>query len=182
MWQAQDLRHAFVEYVESPSGGTFRRLREGQLFCSGFRPFGADLDSVDLLLAQRNYADAEARLSGAMWPTYLLSPGTHARLSLALGRLGQSNDSEMERAIANLLISGLETTGDGTRQSPIHVTRMSDIEDFLWFHGQVVAGRTLLEEGIDRLECVHTTSGKQFWFDLTDLHRLMRMHLFPRRR
>jgi hypothetical protein len=103
----------------------------------------------------------------ALMPGAFFSPAAHQALAAAHELIGDLNAAERERAIAGLAGEAILASGDGSREQPWVVLRVSDEYDVLRHLGlHADAQRLERADGLtlDRLTC---NDGSELWFDLT---------------
>lgn len=157
-----------VAYAKSRSADDLERLREVVRTSPGFDP-GLDVAGlVAPLLANGAHADVHTLVRDLM-PGAFFSPAAHAALAAAHEGLGDATRSRRERRTQALALDSVLGTGDGTRERPWSVLRISDEYDVLRAQRRTSATQTLVDDGdrsLDRHEC---TDGTEAWFDVSTL-------------
>lgn len=169
----------FVHFLKHPDLENFLALRNALLAHPGFDPYSSELRGVDALLQENRSAEAESLLRSVMTPNHLLSPGTHLRLSLAYLALGRTDEAQRERAIGMRCLEGILSTGDGTLAHPYLVTRTSDEYDVLLSQGQRFQNQALLREGARLVDRITAESGREYYFDVTEIFQIAKGRLSP---
>ena len=165
--------YAFLTpFLENPTGPAFLEIRRAVLEEPGFSPWASDLENIDQLIADEAFESIISTIRGALWPSFILSPGAHIQLGFALHKTGQAREANLERALGSLLLRGIEMTGDGTESKPFLVTRVSDEYDFLFAKQMQFAGQTLIEVNGCKLDRVDLEDGGRVYFDVTDIQAI----------
>lgn len=107
-------------------------------------------------------------LRGLM-PGALLSPAAHAALARALAGAGHREQAARERALAETALASIVTTGDGTRERPWSVLRVSDEYDVLRALGRRPVDQSVHRDGPRTLDRHACDDGSEVWFDVTAL-------------
>ncbi|WP_243059310.1 DUF4919 domain-containing protein [Nocardioides sp. SR21] len=113
-------------------------------------------------------ADGLAALQRLM-PGALLSPSAHGALADALARAGRQQAAARERLIARAALAGILATGDGSRERPWSVLRVSDEYDVLRSQRRRSTEQTLERDGSRHLDRHVCDDGSEAWFDVTEL-------------
>lgn len=145
-------------------------LRDAVRASEGFDP-GLDVVAVvGPALARGAHAEAAAALQDLM-PGAFFSPSAHAALAAAHAGLGDDARSRAERSLQRLALESIRSTGDGTREHPWSVLRLSDEYDVLRADRRTSRRQTLVAvdgSSLDRHEC---EDGSEAWFDVSRLVR-----------
>lgn len=162
------LAELAVAYASSRTEGDLARLREAVRRTRGFDP-GLDVVAVvSPLFARGAHAEVVARVEDLM-PGAFLSPAAHAALAAAHHALGDDARAQAERRTQALALESIRSTGDGTRERPWSVLRISDQYDVLRADGRASRHQTLVEtdgRSLDRHAC---DDGSEVWFDVSRL-------------
>jgi hypothetical protein len=161
-------------FIENPVLEEFLKLRAGILVHPDFDPDADDLASVDELVAAGEFGAVIEKTRAAIWPNFLLSPGAHVQLGFALQKEGREREANVERAIAALLMRGIELTGDGSESAPFLVSRTSDEYDYLFAQQLEFASYTEVESEGRELDCILVRDKGPLFFDVTDICRIRR--------
>lgn len=156
-------------YIENPVLEAFLQVRATVLMQPDFNPDADDLAVIEDLVAAGAWEEVAARIRAAIEPSYILSPGAHMQLGFALQQLGQTRAANVERAIASLLMRGIEITGDGSERAPFLVTRTSDEYDYLFARQLQFASCTEIERDGRQLDCILVREKGPIFFDVTDI-------------
>ena len=158
-----------ADYIQNPVTEEFLKLRAGILSHPDFDPDDARLEPVEELVSIGEFGKVGELVREAMWPSFLLSPGAHVQLGFALQKLGQEREANVERALAALLMQGIESTGEGSEESPFLVLRTSDEYDYLFAKQLQFASHTEVKKEGRTLDCILARDHGPVYFDITDL-------------
>ena len=174
------MEDQFIEYLAEPSRDRFLRLRQGVVDDSDFVPYSDDLDEISGLIQNKMFQEALDRVWRSM-PNRLLSPRAHMLASVAYGELGKEEECKREKCIYQACISGILSTGDGSKERPYLVTSVSDEHDVLFaLEKEFVRQALSNEEGGRRYDVFDLTNGTQLYFDITDCFGKIHEMLFGR--
>jgi hypothetical protein len=168
------MQKVLLTYLKNPTLAHFLALRSAHLAQEGLDPYSGTLNPVGKHLAEGKFREASALISRHLIPDYLMSAGAHLELAVAQNGLGLPDKAEFERFLALQLVVGIEMTGQGTEKRPFLVTRTSDEHDLLIYRKQTPTMQSVLESAGRRLDRIEVQSGEVFWFDITEIHALMR--------
>ena len=135
--------------------------------------FDAGLDVVALVapaLARSEHAEVVSLVQDAM-PGAFFSPSAHAALAAAHAGLGDDARARAERTLQALALESVRSTGDGTREHPWSVLRLSDEYDVLRADRRTSRQQTLLTVRGDSLDRHVCDDGSEAWFDVSRLVR-----------
>lgn len=157
--------HAFLGYVRAPSAHTLRPARRAILALPEFDPHLDLLAHCLPLLKAARYSDVIRFVDGSM-PTALLSATAHALKSAALSALGDEDRARISGKLAQLAVSGIVGTGDGSENAPWSVIMVSDEYDVLNAMGKRSTEQRLLEIDGQAYDVHRTADDGTFWFRL----------------
>lgn len=159
-----------VAYAGTRSVTDLVRLRDAVRSSPGFDP-GLDVVSAAApALARGDHAGALAIVRDLM-PGAFFSPSAHAALAAAHAGLGDEGRAQAERRTQVLALESIRSTGDGTRERPWSVLRISDEYDVLRAERRTSREQALVTvEGrsLDRHVCA---DGTEVWFEVSGLVR-----------
>lgn len=156
-------------FIENPVLEEFLKLRSGVMGQPDFNPDADDLSSVDSLVAAGKFEEVIEVIRAAVWPNFLLSPGAHVQLGFALQKAGREREANVERAIAALLMRGIELTGEGSEEKPFLVSRTSDEYDYLFAHQLEFASHTEVDGEDRQLDCILVREKGPVFFDISEI-------------
>jgi hypothetical protein len=169
------MHRPLIVFVEQPCQHTFLAARDAVLRQSLLPIMACDLAALDRLLDQKEYQTVLDQID-ALPPSKVLSPRVHFLAAEAAEALGDAASAELERSLFILTIQGLLATGDGTPQHPYIVCHPTDEYDIAAALGLETAGQSLVEQNGQLCDVLVCTSGRELWFDVTDIL------IHPRRR
>lgn len=157
-----------VIYAGTRSLEDLARLRDAVRSAPGF-DVGLDvIGAVSPAMARGDHAAVVATVRDLM-PGAFLSPSAHAALGAAHAGLGDDARAGAERRTQVLALESIRSTGDGSRERPWSVLRISDQYDVLRADRRVPREQTLLVVGgrsLDRHVC---EDGSEAWFEVSRL-------------
>ena len=157
-------------YAASRSADDLARLRDAVRRSPGFDPGLDVVGAVSPLFARDAHAEVVDRIQELM-PGAFLSPAAHAALAAAHLALGDEARARAERRTQALALDSIRGTGDGTREHPWSVLRVSDEYDVLRADRRTSQQQTLVAAdgaSLDRHVC---DDGGEAWFDVSRLVR-----------
>ena len=115
------VRDHIARFLSEPSSDTYEALREAVLGHAEYQP---DSDALVRFCACLDGPDPElARpLISALFPTFLLHPGTHSGLAYFHRRTGDEQGREFEQFFSHQLHRFLLASGDGSPHKPFRVS------------------------------------------------------------
>lgn len=157
-------------YAEARDEQSLERVRRAVLAADSYTP---DLDLAADTAEHRAGGDHQAVVQAvrARMPGAFFSPGAHALLSAAYAMGGDATRARREEATARLAMAAILGSGDGTRERPWVVLRISDEYDVLRAQERTSRRQELLTRAgraLDRHTC---GDGTQAWFDVSLLRR-----------
>jgi hypothetical protein len=167
------MNELFIAFLQSPSPDTYRAIRDAVVAHEKYNGYSNDLDQMREAFDAGSYAEFRT-LFGEAQPNLLLSPEAHFLLSLTARELGDSDGADAEKFICFSCVEGILGSGDGTRESPYEILRISDEYDVLRFQGKRMQTQSLVhgDDGCsyDQMAC---DDGSEVWFDITDLYKTL---------
>jgi hypothetical protein len=157
-------------WARTRSAADLAALRDVVRRSPGFDPGLDVVDVVATALARGDHADAASLVQGLM-PGAFFSPSAHAALAAAHAGLGDDARARAERRLQALALESIRSTGDGTRERPWSVLRVSDEYDALRAARRTSQQQTLVTvdgRSLDRHVC---DDGSEAWFDVSRLVR-----------
>ena len=154
-----------TDYARRRDPAALARLRAAVRRSGNYR---SDLDvraQVNPLLARGAHAEVVDLVRGLM-PGAFWSPAAHAALAAAFDGLGDTERAARERRTSVLALESVLATGDGTRERPWSVLRLSDEYDVLRARGRRSVRQELVTVHGRRADRHHCDDGTEAWFDL----------------
>ena len=155
-------------YAETRSAADLARLRDAVRRSPGFDPGLDVVGAVSPALARGAHEEAVAIVE-ALMPGAFFSPSAHAALGAARAALGDDARARVERRTQVLALESIRSTGDGTREHPWSVLRISDEYDVLRADRRTSREQTLITvdgRSLDRHVC---DDGSDVWFEVSRL-------------
>ena len=159
-----------LTYAGTRSLDDLARLRDAVRAAPGF-DVGLDVVGAVSPAMARGDHEAAVAIVQALMPGAFFSPSAHAALAAAHAALGDDTRAEAERRTQVLALESIRSTGDGTRERPWSVLRISDQYDVMRADRRVPREQTLLVVGgrsLDRQVC---EDGSETWFEVSALMR-----------
>lgn len=151
------------DYVHDPRPERLRRLRSAVTGSPTFDP-GLDLVAVAGAALEEGRIDDAIRGLTSKMPGAALSPSAHAVLAAAFEAKGDEAAARRERLMAELSVTTILSTGDGTREHPWSVLRVADEYDLLRTRGVTSVEQLTLTEGGRLVDGHVDEDGNQLWF------------------
>ncbi|MFX4286574.1 DUF4919 domain-containing protein [Janibacter sp. G349] len=171
MTGATTLTDLVGAYVHDPQP---ERLRELRSVVRGSPTFDPDLDVAAVVgtsLDDGRASDTIRALTGKM-PGAALNPRAHAVLASAFEEVGDEAAARRERLMAQLSITSILSTGDGTRERPWSVLRVADEYDVLRAKNIRPVQQAVLQADGRVLDGHEDAAGGRVWFALEDARSL----------
>lgn len=152
-------------YAGTRSADDLARLRDAVRRSPGFDAGLDVVGAVSPALARGAHEEAVAILE-ALMPGAFFSPSAHAALGAACAALGDDARARAERRTQLLALESIRSTGDGTREHPWSVLRISDEYDVLRADRRTSREQTLVAvdgRSLDRHVC---DDGSDVWFEV----------------
>jgi hypothetical protein len=162
------MQRQLAAFVEEPSRANYLAARDAVLCLSPLPLAATDLAELQQLLECEAYEVLLDRID-ALPPSKVLSPSVHYLAAEAALAQGDEAEVELERSLFVITLQGLLASGDGTAANPYIVCHASDEYDLLAALGLEAAGQSLVEQGGRLCDVIRCTSGREVWFDITDL-------------
>ncbi len=156
------------EFLSDPTKETFLKCRDLVINNPEYDPYSEDTGNVQKLLNEGKFEEVIKYVN----VNILLSPSAHIFKFFAYKELGDEKAMNIEMTIAQIIFECIEKTGDGTRESPYIVTRISDERDLIRYHlkKEDTMQRLIKEE--DRiLDVLTLTDRSDIYFDITAPYR-----------
>jgi predicted Zn-dependent protease len=153
-------------YLKERSAARFLQLRDAVARSPSYAPYASRLDPAHQLLDQGKFDEARQHLLSLL-PNWLLNPGIHQLLSFVHHKLGEDRRAQFERAMAQAMLRGILSTGDGSAARPYLVLRTADEYDVLRHLGKRSRQQALVQEGERRYDRQDCDDGSEIWFDVT---------------
>ncbi|MBB6332967.1 hypothetical protein HNP24_003970 [Chryseobacterium sediminis] len=153
------------EFLTDPTKETFLKCRELVINDPEYDPYSEDIENIQDLLNEGKFEEVIQYVN----VNILLSPRAHIYKYFAYKELGDEKGGNIEVAIAQIIFECLEKTGDGTKESPYIITRISDERDLVRHHlNKQDVSQNLVKDGDKIMDALTLDDGTQLYFDIKD--------------
>lgn len=157
------MTEQFIDFMTNPGPVTFQTARAAVMADPAYDPYSDDLKMLDDLFVNEKYQS----IAAYKHVNILLSPLAHLIKSVAYEKLDLHEEAQSEMYMWRTIVKAIEATGDGSRDNPYLVTRVSDERDLIEYMNETFTSQSLVHEGDKHLDCLSLASGKEIWFDIT---------------
>ncbi len=172
------MKDEFQTFLGRPSREKYLALRAAVIASDEYDPYSRDLDHASADVGSAEFSRARQSIMAAM-PNVLLSPRAHLLLSYISAKTGDEERAQTEGAIACSCAEGILSTGDGSREHPYQIVRISDEYDVARYLRKEVAEQSLMAERGRHFDCLRCSDGSTLWFDVTDAFGVWEAQLNP---
>jgi len=153
------------ESLTDPTKETFLKCRELVINDPEYDPYSEDIENIQNLLNEGKFEEVIQYVN----VNILLSPRAHIYKYFAYKELGDEKGRNIEMTIAQIIFECLEKTGDGTKESPYMITRISDERDLVRHHlNKQDVSQNLIKDGDKIMDALTLDDGTQLYFDIKD--------------
>ncbi len=156
----------FFDFLTEPTKEAFLKARNYVIEHEEYDPYSDDTSTLQNLLQKEAFEDVLKYTN----INVILSPRVHLMKKYAATQLGREKDATSEYFLGHRILEGIESTGDGSKENPYLVLRVSDERDFLGFIGEEFKSQALVKED-KTYDLITTQSGKSIYFDITDSYK-----------
>jgi hypothetical protein len=160
------IKKQLNQYLKDPDLQHFLELRSVYLKSSGYSPYGAYKQIAYRLLDDEQYPEALQYLRSVL-PGWLLNPGIHRTFAYTYHKLSRPDEESLESSLANLLLRGIQSTGNGTEQRPYLVLYVEDEYEILESIGMKPHLQQLVVKESCSFDVQSCETGEAIWFDVT---------------
>ena len=157
-------------HLTEPTPESLHALRVAVRAAPGFDPDLRVRERAERLLAADDH-DGAVQVVEASMPGSIFSPGAHALLATAFERGGRSADASRHARLARAALDSILGTGDGSRERPWSVLRVSDEYDVVDSLGTRPTSQSLVRDGERAIDVITCADGRQLHFDVTSVLR-----------
>lgn len=158
------------EFLADPTKETFLKCRELVITDPEYDPYSEDIENMQNLLNEGKFDEVIQYVN----VNILLSPRAHIYKYFAYKELGEDKGRSIEMTIAQLIFECLERTGDGTKDSPYIITRISDERDLIRHHfNKQDVSQSLVRDGNKIMDVLTLDDGSQLYFNIKDPYQRM---------
>ncbi|MGE8536671.1 DUF4919 domain-containing protein [Chryseobacterium sp. D764] len=153
------------EFLTDPTKETFLKCRELVINDPEYDPYSEDIENIQNLLNEGKFEEVIPYVN----VNILLSPRAHIYKCFAYKELGDEKGKNIEMTIAQIIFECLEKTGDGTKDSPYIITRISDERDLIRHHlNKQDVSQNLVKDGDKIMDALTLDDGTLLYFDIKD--------------
>ncbi|WP_077413911.1 DUF4919 domain-containing protein [Chryseobacterium sp. JV274] len=153
------------EFLTDPTKETFLKCRELVINDPEYDPYSEDIENIQNLLNEGKFEEVIPYVN----VNILLSPRAHIYKCFAYKELGDEKGKNIEMTIAQIIFECLEKTGDGTKDSPYIITRISDERDLIRHHlNKQDVAQNLVKDGDKIMDALTLDDGTLLYFDIKD--------------
>lgn len=153
------------EFLTDPTKETFLKCRELVINDPEYDPYSEDIENIQNLLNEGKFEEVIQYVN----VNILLSPRAHIYKYFAYKELGDEKGRNIEMTIAQIIFECLEKTGDGTKESPYMITRISDERDLVRHHlNKQDVSQNLVKDRDKIMDVLTLDDGTQLYFDIKD--------------
>ena len=160
------MQERFLEFLSDPKRESYLVVRDLVLQSEMYEPYSDEFKTASELYDQEKWEEARQALQQSM-PNLLLSPRAHHLLGFLFAKSENHQAAEMEMYIAHACLIGIESTGDGSPESPYLVLRTTDEYDLLEHLDKERKTQFLLNLGDRHLDLLQCKDGSEIHFDIT---------------
>jgi len=151
------------EFLTDPTKETFLKCRELVINDPEYDPYSEDIENMQDLLNEGKFEEVIRYVN----VNILLSPRAHIYKYFAYKELGDEKGRSIEMTITQLIFECLEKTGNGTKDSPYIITRISDERDLVRHHlNKQDVSQNLIKDGDKIMDALTLEDGTQLYFDI----------------
>lgn len=151
------------EFLTDPTKETFLKCRELVINDPEYDPYSEDIENMQDLLNAGKFEEVIRYVN----VNILLSPRAHIYKYFAYKELGDEKGRSIEMTITQLIFECLEKTGNGTKDSPYIITRISDERDLVRHHlNKQDVSQNLIKDGDKIMDALTLEDGTQLYFDI----------------
>ncbi len=163
------MREQFFQFVKTPDRESYFAIRDYIIQCDEYDPYSDEFQTAGELYEQGQLEEAQDALRKTM-PNLMLSPRAHNMLGFLHHKLGNDEAAQLELVIEDACLTGIRTSGEGTRDAPFIVTRTSDEHDLIHHMGKQLKLQSFNSQDESHFDLIECTDGSEYWFDITDAY------------
>lgn len=157
------MKSSLMTFIKNPSKENFLKLQLEVTSNEAYNPYSFEIYELENLLDDEKFEEVIQYES----INTILLPSFHFLKSYALEQMNRIEESENEYEIATSLLLAIEATGDGTKELPFIITRISDENDTLMSLAENKRSQNLIEIDNTYFDVIKCESGKEIYFDIT---------------
>lgn len=151
-----------------PTAENYLAIRSVLMNGEHYDPYSTDIGELEQLCEEKQFARVLKMVSRNenLW----LSPWAHLQASKAARMLRQQARAKREATLMAACLAGIQATGDGSRERPFVVTRVSDEYDLINSLGKKMSEQRLVSgDGGKYFDALDCADGTTVWFDISDI-------------
>lgn len=153
----------FFDFIMNTTNENFTSSQKEIFDHSNYNPYSDDLEIIEQFL-DKNELDKAVEYNTI---NVILSPRAHLYKNYALDKMNKEKDAQSELIFAQKIMEGISLTGNGTKEMPYIVTRVSDEKDMLRYFQEEFASQSLVKNESKIFDLIQCQSGKEIYFDIT---------------
>lgn len=157
-------------HLDDPTPASLDALRAAVRTAPGFDPDLRVRRQAERLLAAGHH-DRAVQVVEASMPGSLFSPAAHSLLATAFERAGRRGDASRHARLARAALDSILGTGDGSRERPWSVLRISDEYDVVDSLGTRPTSQTLVRDETRTIDLLTCADGRELHFDVSHVPR-----------
>ncbi|WP_422104823.1 DUF4919 domain-containing protein [Winogradskyella sp.] len=157
------MTDTFFDFIRTTTNENFISSQEEVFNHSSYNPYSEDLDVIE------DFLDKEELVKAVEYNNInvILSPRAHLYKNYALDKMNKEKEAQAELIFAHKIMEGISLTGNGTKEMPYMVTRVSDEKDMLRYFQEEFKSQSLVKNENSILDLIQCQSGKEIYFDIT---------------
>jgi hypothetical protein len=160
------IRDPLNRFLKNPQPDRFLELRSAYQKSSIYTPYENYTASAFPLLDREQYTEALQFLLSVL-PKWFLNPGIHHVLAYTNHKLARIDEESLENKIAQLLLHGIRSSGNGSEARPYLILYVDDEYEVLESLGKKSRLQQLVEKDACSFDVQICQDGDSVWFDAT---------------
>lgn len=157
------MKDSFFNFLMNTTNENFTASQNQVFNHSDYNPYSEDLNLIEDLLDKNDLEQAIAYNN----INVILSPRAHLYKNYALEKLNKTKEAQAELILAQKIMEGISLTGDGSKEKPYRVTRISDEKDMLRYFQEEFMSQRLMNDNDTTFDVIQCKSGRELYFDIT---------------
>ena len=159
----------FFKFITETTKENFLASQQIVFSDETYNPYSDDLNILEQQLGNDEFEEVIEYVS----VNILLSPRAHFCKHYALTELGDEEGAKAELILGQKILEAISLTGNGTKEMPYLITRMSDERDLLAYLDEEFASQSLVADNNRFYDLITTQSGNEIYFDITTSYSKM---------
>lgn len=157
------MTDTFFDFIINTTNVNFTSSQKEVFKHSNYNPYSDDLDIIEEFLDKNELAKA-AEYNNI---NLILSPRAHLYKNYAFYKMDKEKEAQSELILAQKIMEGISLTGNGTKEMPYIVTRVSDEKDMLRYFQEEFKSQSLIKNENKIFDLIQCQSGREIYFDIT---------------